>query len=85
LTALGSNAIEKKEQNFTELRKTVVELIKDSISLGIKDEIVNTLIADGDVCGLYQFSKNKRRRKHDGKRVSSTNLKTKLSIQIVIY
>lgn len=69
LTALGSNALDKKEQNFTDLRKTVVDLIKDSISLGIKDEIVNTLIVDGDIYGSFQFSKNKRRRKHDGKKV----------------
>lgn len=70
MTALGSNALDKKEQNFTDLRKTVVDLIKDSISLGIKDEIFNTLIVDGDIYGSFQFSKNKRRRKHDGKKVN---------------
>ena len=66
---MGSNALDKKEQNFTELRKTVVDLIKDSINLGIKDEIVNALLVDGDIYGSFQFTKNKRRRKHDGKKV----------------
>jgi hypothetical protein len=55
--------IEKNEPNLSELRKLFVSLFAEVALLGIKNEILSSIIKDEE-CLLYRPGK-KRRRKQD--------------------
>jgi hypothetical protein len=63
ITKLASCAVEKNEQNLTELRKLLVSLLSDATHLGLKDEILSSFLTEEEYFACRPGKK--RKRKHD--------------------
>jgi hypothetical protein len=70
ITKLASCAVEKNEQNLTELRKLLVSLLSDATHLGLKDEILSSFLTEEEYFACRPGKK--RKRKHDPQSEKST-------------